>query len=55
MPFHCILAHVLPESYGLNGWVRGVADRCSVAGVPVLAMQLFACTALELELGYGRR
>ena len=43
---------VLPEIFGLNGWVRGVADRFSAAGVPALAMPLFARTAPELELGY---
>ena len=43
---------VLPEIFGLNCWVRGVADRLSAAGVPALAMPLFARTAPELELGY---
>ena len=43
---------VLPEIFGLNPWVRGVADRLSAAGVPALAMPLFARTAPELELGY---
>ena len=43
---------VLPEIFGLNRWVRGVADRLSAAGVPALAMPLFARTAPELELGY---
>ena len=43
---------VLPEIFGLNGWVRGVADRLSAAGVPALAMPLFARTSPELELGY---
>ena len=43
---------VLPEIFGLNRWVRGVADRLSAAGVPAIAMPLFARTAPELELGY---
>ena len=43
---------VLPEIFGLNCWVRGVADRLSAAGVPALAIPLFARTAPELELGY---
>ena len=43
---------VLPETFGLNGWVRGVADRLSATGVPALAMPLFARTAPDLELGY---
>ena len=43
---------VLPEIFGLNRWVRGVADRLSAAGVPALAIPLFARTAPELELGY---
>ncbi len=45
-------AIVLPEIFGLNRWVRGVADRLSEAGVPALAMPLFARTAPELDLGY---
>ena len=44
---------VLPEVFGLNGWVRGVADRIAQQGSPALAMPLFARTAPELELGYG--
>ena len=44
---------VLPEIFGLNCWVRGVADRLSAAGVPALAIPLFARTAPELELGYS--
>ena len=44
---------VLPEVFGVNGWVRSVADRITAAGVPALAMPLFARTAPELELGYG--
>lgn len=43
---------VLPEIFGLNDWVRGVADRLSATGVPALAMPLFARTAPDLELGY---
>ena len=43
---------VLPEIFGLNRWVRGVADRLSAAGVPALAVPLFARTAPDLELGY---
>ena len=43
---------VLPEVYGVNAWVRGVADRLAAAGVPALAMPLFARTAPELELAY---
>ncbi len=43
---------VLPEIFGLNAWVRGVTDRLSAAGVPALAMPLFARTAPALDLGY---
>lgn len=44
---------VLPEVFGVNAWVRSVADRIAAAGVPALAMPLFARTAPELELSYG--
>ncbi len=52
MPSFSILPPVLPEIFGLNRWVRGVAERMSAAGVPVLAMPLSARTAPALELGY---
>ena len=44
---------MLPEVFGLNGWVRGVADRIARSGTPALAMPLFARTAPQLELGYS--
>jgi carboxymethylenebutenolidase len=44
---------VLPEVFGINGWVRGVADRLAAAGHPALAVPLFARTAPDLELGYA--
>jgi len=43
---------VLPEVFGINGWVRSVADRLAAAGYAALAVPLFARTAPELELGY---
>ena len=43
---------VLPEVFGVNNWVRGVADRLAAAGVPALAVPLFARTAPELDLSY---
>ena len=43
---------VLPEVFGLNGWVRSIADRLAAAGVPALAMPLFARTAPGLDLSY---
>jgi len=43
---------VLPEVFGVNAWVRSVADRLAAAGVSALAMPLFARTAPQLELGY---
>ena len=52
MPTSSLLPPVPPEIFGLNGWVRGVADRLSAAGVPALAMPLSARTAPELKLGY---
>jgi carboxymethylenebutenolidase len=44
---------VLPEVFGLNGWIRGVAERLAAAGYAALAVPLFARTAPDLELGYG--
>ena len=44
---------VLPEVFGVNAWVRGVAGRISLEGNPALAMPLFARTAPKLELGYS--
>ena len=43
---------VLPEVFGINGWVRSVADRLAAAGYAALAVPLFARTAPDLELGY---
>ena len=43
---------VLPEVFGVNAWVRSVADRLAAQGLPALAVPLFARTAPELELGY---
>ena len=44
---------VLPEVFGVNGWVRSVADRLAAAGVPALALPLFARTAPGLDLSYS--
>ena len=43
---------VLPEVFGVNAWVRSVADRLASQGHPALAVPLFARTAPELELAY---
>lgn len=43
---------VLPEVFGLNGWVRSVANRLAAAGYGALALPVFARTAPDLELGY---
>ena len=43
---------VLPEVFGLNGWVRRVADRLAGEGYAALAMPIFERTAPGLELGY---
>ena len=43
---------VLPEVFGLNAWVRSVADRLAAHGCPALAVPLFARTAPDLELAY---
>ena len=43
---------VLPEIFGINGWVRSFTQRLAGAGYAALAMPLFARTAPELDLGY---
>ena len=43
---------VLPEVFGVNGWVRGVADRLAGEGYAALALPLFSRTAPALELDY---
>ena len=43
---------VLPEVFGLNAWVRSVADRLAAEGFAALAVPVFARTAPDLELGY---
>ncbi|MCP9887011.1 dienelactone hydrolase family protein [Cyanobium sp. ATX 6A2] len=43
---------VLPEVFGLNAWVRGVAERLAAEGYGALAMPIFARTAPDLDLGY---
>lgn len=43
---------VLPEVFGVNRWVRSVADRLAEQGYGALAVPLFARTAPGLELGY---
>ena len=43
---------VLPEVFGLNGWVRSVAERLAAAGYGALALNTMARTAPDLELDY---
>ena len=43
---------MLPEVFGVNAWVRSVADRLAAQGIPALAVPLFARTAPDLELAY---
>ena len=43
---------VLPEVFGVNAWVRSVADRLAAHGHPALALPLFARTAPDLEVAY---
>ena len=43
---------VLPEGFGVNAWVRSVADRLAAQGISALAVPLFARTAPDLELAY---
>ena len=44
---------VLPEVFGVNAWVRSVADRLAAHGHPALALPLFPRTAPDLELAYA--
>ncbi len=44
---------MLPEVFGLNAWVRSVADRLAARGHPALAVPLFSRTAPDLELAYA--
>ena len=46
------LVLVLPEVFGINGWLRDVASQLVAAGHGVLVMPLFARTAPELDVGY---
>ena len=43
---------VLPEVFGLNAWVRSVADRLAAAGYAALALNTMARTAPNLDLKY---
>ena len=43
---------VLPEVFGINSWVRSVADRLAGQGYGALAITPFARTAPALDLGY---
>ncbi len=43
---------VLPEVFGVNAWVRSVAERLAAHGYAALAMPLFSRTAPDLELPY---
>ena len=43
---------MLPEVFGLNAWVRSVADRLAAHGTAALAVPLFARSAPDLDLGY---
>ncbi len=45
---------VLPEVFGINGWIRSVAARLAEEGYGALAVPLYARTAPELELGYSQ-
>ena len=44
---------VLPEVFGVNAWVRNVAERLAAQGIPALAVPLFARTAPDLDLDYS--
>jgi carboxymethylenebutenolidase len=43
---------VLPEVFGVNAWVRSVADRLAEEGYVALAISTFWRTAPQLDVGY---
>jgi carboxymethylenebutenolidase len=43
---------VLPEVFGVNAWVRSVADRLAEQGYAALAISTFWRTAPQLDAGY---
>lgn len=43
---------VLPEVFGVNAWVRSVAERLAAEGYGALAINTFARTAPELQAAY---
>jgi carboxymethylenebutenolidase len=43
---------VLPEVFGVNAWVRSVADRLAEEGYAALAISTFWRTAPQLDVGY---
>jgi carboxymethylenebutenolidase len=43
---------VLPEVFGVNAWVRSVAERLAAEGYGALAISTFARTAPDLQVGY---
>jgi len=43
---------VLPEVFGVNGWVRSVAERLAGYGYAALALPIFFRTAPDLDVGY---
>jgi carboxymethylenebutenolidase len=43
---------VLPEVFGVNGWVRSVAERLAGHGYAALALPIFSRTAPDLDVGY---
>lgn len=43
---------VLPEVFGVNAWVRSVADRLAAEGYAALAWPIFWRTAPDLDVGY---
>lgn len=43
---------MLPEVFGVNSWVRSVAERLAAEGYGALAMPIFARTAPGFESGY---
>ena len=45
---------ILPEVFGINTWIRNFSEKLDSQNVPALALPIFARTAPNLDLAYGK-